>query len=119
MHGPFFSTFLPPMRHPEIPVGAAIAALLILIPLPSQIRARNVALIVLIIDNFIINIILIVNSLLWAGHARDIAPVWCDISQSDSVFPIANPDIVLNMLRSYECLCLLPGFSNRRGILLL
>lgn len=69
------------MRHPEIPVGAAIAALLILIPLPSQIRLRNIALIVLIINSFFANAILIVNSLLWAGHARDIAPVWCDICQ--------------------------------------
>jgi pheromone a factor receptor len=70
------------MRYSEIPVGAAIAALLILIPLPSQIRVRNVPLIVLITSTFIINIILIVNSLLWAGHARDIAPIWCDICQS-------------------------------------
>jgi hypothetical protein len=87
MHGPFVSAFQPPMRHPEIPVGAAIAALLILIPLPSQIRVRNVALIVLITYTFIIDIILIVNSLLWAGHARDIAPVWCDICQSSHSQP--------------------------------
>ena len=67
------------MRHPELPVSAAFAAVVILIPLPAQVRVRNVALQVLIVGTSFVNIISLVNTVVWAGNVRDIAPVWCDI----------------------------------------
>jgi pheromone a factor receptor len=71
--------FLRPMHHPEVPTASALAAVLILIPLPAQIRSRNVALIALSIGSFFINVIFLVNSLVWAGTSLNVAPVWCDI----------------------------------------
>ena len=67
------------MRHPELPVSAALAAVVILIPLPAQVRVRNVALQVLIVGTSFVNIISLVDTLVWAGNVRDVAPAWCDI----------------------------------------
>ena len=64
------------MRYTEI---SAIAAVLMLIPLPAQLRAGNVALITLLVGSFFINVLYLVNSVVWAGNVRDVAPVWCDI----------------------------------------
>jgi Pheromone A receptor len=69
------------MRDPGLPVALALAAVLILVPLPSQLRVRNVAVLIMITGTFLINVIYLVNTLLWAGNVRDVAPVWCDISQ--------------------------------------
>jgi pheromone a factor receptor len=70
------------MRHPEFLAAAGLASVLILIPLPAQVRVHNVALLVLIVGTFFINVISIVNTLVWAGNVRDVAPVWCDIGKS-------------------------------------
>ena len=67
------------MRYPEISAISAIAAVLMLIPLPAQLRAGNVALITLLVGSFFINMLYFVDSLVWAGNVRDVAPVWCDI----------------------------------------
>ena len=69
------------MRYPEISATSAIAAVLMLIPLPAQLRAGNVALITLLVGSFLINVLYLVNSLVWAGNVRDVAPVWCDIGR--------------------------------------
>jgi pheromone a factor receptor len=69
------------MRHPELLAAASLASVLILIPLPAQVRVRNVALLVLIVGTFFINLISLVNMLVWAGNVRDVAPVWCDIGK--------------------------------------
>ena len=69
------------MRYPEIPVLSAIVAVLVLVPLPSQLRARNIATLTLILSTFLGNIITTVNTLVWNGNTRNVAPVWCDIGQ--------------------------------------
>jgi pheromone a factor receptor len=70
------------MHHPELPVATALASVLILAPLPSQsrTRVRSVAILILIVGTFLVNVICLVNSLVWAGNVRDVAPVWCLIS---------------------------------------
>ena len=67
------------MRYPEIPVAFCIVAVLVLMPLPSQLRARNIAGLTLIFSTILLSIVNTVNALVWAGHCRDVAPVWCDI----------------------------------------
>jgi hypothetical protein len=69
------------MRYPEIPVLSAIVVVLLFVPLPSQLRARNIATLTLIVSTFLGSIITIVNTLVWNGNTRNVAPVWCDIGQ--------------------------------------
>ena len=69
------------MRYPEIPVASCIVAVLLLVPLPSQLRARNIAGLTILLSTILLSIINTVNALVWAGHYRDVAPVWCDIGQ--------------------------------------
>ena len=70
------------MRYPVLPVVSATAALLTLVPLPSQLRTRNVATICLIGSVFLLHATTTVNALVWAENVRDSAPVWCDICPS-------------------------------------
>ena len=72
------------MRYPDIPVLSAIGAVLLLVPLPSQLRARNIATLTLILSTFLESIISIVNTLVWNGNTRNVAPVWCDIGEIPS-----------------------------------
>jgi pheromone a factor receptor len=67
------------MRYPEIPVASCIVAVLLLVPLPSQLRARNIAGLTILLSTILLSIVNTVNALVWAGHYRDVAPVWCDI----------------------------------------
>ena len=72
------------MRHPELPFALAVAVILILVPIPSQIRRRNVATLVLITSTFLLVVTSLVNTIVWAGNLRDVtvAPIWCDICES-------------------------------------
>ena len=69
------------MQHPELPIFSFISALLVVLPLSSHWRARNVPVLALISWLFISNIIYAINSIVWAGNIRNPVPVWCDISQ--------------------------------------
>ena len=74
------------MRRPELPFALAIAVILLLVPLPSQIRKGNIAVLTLMISTLLLVITYLVNTLLWAGHSRDVAPLWCDICKSVSLY---------------------------------
>ncbi|KAF7320617.1 Pheromone receptor Rcb2 B44 [Mycena chlorophos] len=63
-----------------LPIGAFLAALLVLVPLPWHWRARNVPTLSIIAWLFISNIVLAVNSIVWAGNFEIRAEVWCDIA---------------------------------------
>ncbi|KZT69399.1 fungal pheromone STE3G-protein-coupled receptor [Daedalea quercina L-15889] len=60
--------------------GAFIAAVLVLIPLPSHWRARNVAILSLIAWLFVVDLIYGVNTIVWAGNVEVRIVVWCDIT---------------------------------------
>ncbi|EMD35180.1 STE3-like pheromone receptor B mating type [Gelatoporia subvermispora B] len=64
----------------SMPVGAFIAAALVLVPLPSHWRARNVATLAIIAWLFTLNVIYGVNSIVWRNRVLNYAPVWCDIT---------------------------------------
>ncbi|KXN83187.1 Pheromone B beta 1 receptor [Leucoagaricus sp. SymC.cos] len=68
------------MRYPERPIFTFLAAVLVLIPLPWHWRARNIATVSLITWLFVVNVIYCINSIIWAGNVRNIAPAWCDIT---------------------------------------
>nr|GAT45148.1 pheromone receptor Rcb2 B44 [Mycena chlorophos] len=63
-----------------LPLGAFVGALLVLVPLPWHWRARNVPTLSIIAWLFISNIVLAVNSIVWAGSIEIRAEVWCDIA---------------------------------------
>ncbi|KAF8060133.1 putative fungal pheromone GPCR, STE3-type [Lyophyllum atratum] len=65
--------------HVELPMGALLAALLVLVPLPWHWRARNVPTLSIVAWLFISNVIFGVNSIVWAGNVRIVAAAWCDI----------------------------------------
>jgi hypothetical protein len=71
----------PAMRYPEIPVLSVIAAVLLLVLLPSQWRSRNIPTLTLILSTFLEGIVNVVNTLVWNGNTRNVAPVWCDFGQ--------------------------------------
>ncbi|KAJ7718742.1 Rcb2.42 [Mycena metata] len=66
--------------HYELPIGAFIAAFLVLVPLPWHWRARNVPTLSIIAWLFFSNIMLAVNSIIWADSIAITARVWCDIA---------------------------------------
>ena len=69
------------MRYPILPVGAFLAAFLILIPVFWHWRARNIPTLSLIAWLFILNVAYGVNSLVWSNDVWDKAPLWCDICE--------------------------------------
>ena len=69
------------MRYPILPIGAFIAAFLVLIPAFWLWRAGNVPTLSLIVWLFTLNIIYGVNSLLWSDSIWDKTPIWCDICE--------------------------------------
>ncbi|OCH88492.1 fungal pheromone STE3G-protein-coupled receptor [Obba rivulosa] len=78
-----------------IPVGAFIGAAVVLIPLPSHWRARNVATLSIIAWLFVIDMIYGINALVWRNNIEVRLVVWCDITTkiiigSSSALPAAT-----------------------------
>jgi pheromone a factor receptor len=71
------------MPHPDI-TGASVVAIVLLVPLRTQIRVRNVAVLTLIGCTTLLHIMHTVNTLVWAYTVRDVAPIWCDVGSSES-----------------------------------
>lgn len=69
------------MRHPDYPLWSAIGLLAVVLPAPWHWRSRNVSTICLISWLTTYNIILFINTLVWADNFANILPVWCDISE--------------------------------------
>lgn len=69
------------MRYPVFPVGAFIAAVLVLIPLPAHWRSRNVATVSIIVWLFMLDVIYGVNTIVWDRNVQKHLFVWCDISK--------------------------------------
>ena len=106
--------FLLPMHRPEFTAASVVAVFLLFVPLPSQLRVRNVAVVVLIGGTIFIHLIHIVNTLVWASNVRDVAPIWCDIGLSLMIiffsFSIRFTNCVIH---SYQLLVLLPSDGGR------
>nr|AVI69659.1 pheromone receptor [Cyclocybe aegerita] len=68
------------MTRVELPIGAFLAATLVLVPLPWHWRARNVPTLSIIAWLFFSNVIYGVNVIIWAGNVKIVVPVWCDIT---------------------------------------
>jgi hypothetical protein len=66
----------------ELTVLGFIAAVLVLIPLPRQIRARNIATTVMILCFFEHCFVVGVDTIVWAGNVKDSARAWCEISEA-------------------------------------
>ncbi|KIJ08355.1 hypothetical protein PAXINDRAFT_88958 [Paxillus involutus ATCC 200175] len=83
------------MQNPALPVGAFLAAILVLVPLPWHWRARNIGTLAIIAWLFVLNLIYGINSIVWAGNVNNPVPVWCDITTkimigANSALPIAT-----------------------------
>jgi hypothetical protein len=74
------------MLYPEFPAFGFTVAILVLVPLPRQIRAGNIACLALIFWFFEHCLVAAINSVIWAGNVNIVVPVWCDISEGLRVF---------------------------------
>ncbi|TEB23044.1 putative transmembrane pheromone receptor [Coprinellus micaceus] len=66
--------------YPLFPIFSFLAFLLSLVPLPWHIQAWNSGTCAYMIWTAVACLNSFINSIVWRDHARDIAPVWCDIS---------------------------------------
>lgn len=64
-----------------LPISAFLAAILVLFPLPSYWRSRNVPILAIISWLFSVDLVQAVNSVIWLDNTRNVIPVWCDISK--------------------------------------
>jgi hypothetical protein len=69
------------MHHPELPVLSTIAAGLLLVPLPAQLRTRNIPALTVVLTAFLLCIVNTVNALVRDEHLWDMAPAWCDFGE--------------------------------------
>ncbi len=70
------------MLHPDYPFWSFVGLLAVLLPIPWHWRARNIATLSLIFWSGLTNLIIFLNTQIWADNYRDVSPVWCDISKS-------------------------------------
>jgi pheromone a factor receptor len=75
-----------PPKFPEFTAMSVICAVIILLPITSHYKAKNVATLSMIAWLFTINAIRIVNSIYWANNVDYGLTVWCDISESTKMF---------------------------------
>jgi pheromone a factor receptor len=68
-----------------LPVAAFVAAVLLLVPLPSHIQARNIPTVSIMLWLFLINVAHGVNTIVWANNARIQLVTWCDIGENASL----------------------------------
>jgi hypothetical protein len=85
------------MRHPELPVGALTAALLVLVPVPHQVRVKNWGTVSLIVWLCVTNLIYGMDEIIWAENVNITAVVWCDISAS-----LSSAAESISIIRSYQ-----------------
>ncbi|EPQ55602.1 STE3-domain-containing protein [Gloeophyllum trabeum ATCC 11539] len=81
-----------------LPVGAFLAALLVLVPLPWHWQARNVATLSIIAWLFVVNIIYGINAIIWGSDAIIRFAPWCDI--------VTKIQIGSNVALPAACFCL-------------
>ena len=67
---------------PYYEVALAFALVLLALAAPSHFSKRNIGTILYICWVFLGNLITLINKLVWPDHVRNLAPVWCEISQS-------------------------------------
>jgi pheromone a factor receptor len=70
------------MAHPELAVGAFLACVLVLIPLPWQWRARNTPVLSMMAWLFATNLAYAIKAVIWYDSIDNVAPVLCDIGTS-------------------------------------
>ena len=65
--------------YPLFPVLGIITSVLVLLPLPAQIRASNVVVAALIIWVFLYTMCWVINNIMWSDNYDVKAIVWCSI----------------------------------------
>jgi len=73
------------MAYYWLPISAFLAAILVLFPLPSYWRSKNVPLLAIISWLFIVDLVQAVNSVVWLDNTHNAIPVWCDIGELSSI----------------------------------
>ena len=98
----------------ELPIGAFLAAALVLLPLHRHVKAHNVATVSLVAWLFFCNLIAGTNAIIWAQNTRDVLPIWCDIGESSpctlkpplTLVSVTKLQIGANIAVPACCLCI-------------
>ena len=69
------------MRDLAFPVLCALAIVLVLLPLPWHVKARNTGTLMHAGWTILGNIVFLVNSIVWAENTNDLIPLWCDFCE--------------------------------------
>lgn len=67
------------MARYDLTVISFLAAFLVVVPFPWHWRAKNIATLTTMAWLFILNLFRAVNTIIWAGNVKVIAPAYCDI----------------------------------------
>ncbi|KAJ7088470.1 putative fungal pheromone GPCR, STE3-type [Mycena belliarum] len=106
--------------HPELPVGAFLASLLVLVPLPWHWRARNAPTLSMMTWLFVSNMTYAINSIIWAGSLDEVVPVWCDITTKIDVGATAAlPASCLSLALQLWRVACAPHTTNKRSAFIL
>ncbi|KAK4689797.1 pheromone a factor receptor, partial [Tremellales sp. Uapishka_1] len=101
------------MRHPEFPFWSFVSIVIVLIPAPWHYRARNVATMSIIFWLTLSNLVLFVNTLIWADNYKNTSPIWCDISaRCIYAVSLAIPACSLAQMRRLESVA-----ATRRSVI--
>lgn len=89
--------------HPQYPIISFLCAIIILLPVSSHWKARNVATLSIIAWLFVINIIRFINTLVWANNVVVRWRIWCDITTKLTIgVTIALPAAALCICKYLE-----------------
>lgn len=69
------------MYDPVFPAFAGLATLLLLLPLPFQLKSKNISLLLYVWWLLAATLIYFVNSIIWYRGVAESADIWCDICE--------------------------------------
>ena len=74
----------------EFVVGSVVATILVLVPLPTQLRDRNFATLSLLAWLFLVNVYRGIDAIVWLDDAVVRGPVWCDIGKFSPAYVVES-----------------------------
>ncbi|KZT69400.1 STE3-domain-containing protein [Daedalea quercina L-15889] len=102
-----------------LPLGSFIAAILVLIPLPSHIKAQNLSTVAMVLWLFAVNVAQGINSIIWMNNVEVKLVVWCDIVTrlfigSNTALPAACFSLCMHLERIASARAVLTTNADKR-----
>jgi hypothetical protein len=101
--------------YPLFPVMSFLGFVLAFIPLPWHIQAWNSGTCAYMLWSGLACLNLFVNSLVWKGNVRNVAPIWCDICTLTNFLPMSPLVMITDISGSFEAIHWCQHWNTRRG----